>query len=66
MAEVPAVAEAAEAATAPAGEAEPVGFLLRSALYAATDGQERALGGFLRQAAEQMNRHYRDKGRSTD
>ena len=66
VAEVPAVAEAAEAATAPAGEAEPVGFLLRSALYAATDGQERALGGFLRQAAEQMNRHYRDKGRSTD
>lgn len=64
--EVPTVPEVPEAAAAPADEAEPVGFLLRSALYAATDGQERALGGFLRQAAEQMNRHYRDRGRSTD
>jgi hypothetical protein len=64
--EVPEVPEVPATAAAPADEAEPVGFLLRSALYAATDGQERALGGFLRQAAEQMNRHYSDKGRSTD
>ncbi|AVS76233.1 hypothetical protein C8240_02025 [Paracidovorax cattleyae] len=56
----------ADTVSASAEDAEPLGFLLRSALYAATDGQERALGGFLQQAAEQMNRHYRDKGRSTD
>ncbi|XDF35948.1 hypothetical protein RBH89_02570 [Paracidovorax avenae] len=49
-----------------AGGAEPAGFLLRSVLYAATDGRERALGGFLRDAATDLRKHYRDKGRSTD
>ncbi|GKS97037.1 type III secretion system effector protein XopK [Acidovorax sp. SUPP2825] len=46
--------------------AEPQGFVLRSALYQATDGHERALGGFLRQAAESLQKRYKDRGRSTD
>ncbi|ADX44418.1 hypothetical protein Acav_0495 [Paracidovorax avenae ATCC 19860] len=57
--------EASETASV-AEPAEPAGFLLRSALYAATDGRERALGGFLQDAATDLRKHYRDKGRSTD
>ncbi|QCX11115.1 hypothetical protein FRC97_07395 [Paracidovorax citrulli] len=53
-------------AASDAEPAEPAGFKLRSALYAATDGREKVLGDFLQKAATDRKKHYRDKGRSTD